>query len=1355
MGLYQRLGKVHEPPEILTRRSGSAARQPCATAGAASERIRLECTASKHTPSEAVPTMLILRGAPALSAFRHGKLLEQLSQKVPAVTGLYAEFAHFADTDGELTADQQQVLGRLLKYGPSVPVQEPAGRLFLVVPRLGTISPWASKASDIAHNCGLQSIQRLERGIAYYVAGDLSDADAEQVSAQLHDRMTQRVLGQLEQAADMFSHAQPRPMTSVDILAGGRDALAQANIDLGLALAEDEVDYLVTAFQGLKRNPNDIELMMFAQANSEHCRHKIFNASWDIDGQAQDKSLFGMIKNTYQMHSEGVLSAYKDNASVIVGNVAGRFYPNPETRQYGAVQEPVHILMKVETHNHPTAIAPFSGASTGSGGEIRDEGATGRGAKPKAGLTGFTVSNLRIPGFEQPWEQAYGKPERIVDALDIMIEGPLGGAAFNNEFGRPALTGYFRTFEQSINTPHGEEVRGYHKPIMLAGGMGNIREDHVQKGEITVGAKLIVLGGPAMLIGLGGGAASSVATGASSADLDFASVQRENPEMERRCQEVIDRCWQLGDANPIAFIHDVGAGGISNAFPELVNDGGRGGRFELRNVPNDEPGMAPHEIWSNESQERYVLAVSAVDFERFKAICERERCPFAVVGEATEEQHLTVTDSHFDNTPVDMPLDVLLGKPPRMHRSVTREAELGDDFDPSELDLDTAVQRVLSHPAVASKSFLITIGDRTITGLVARDQMVGPWQVPVADCAVTATSFDVYTGEAMAMGERTPLALLDAPASGRMAIGETITNLAASHIDKLSDIKLSANWMSAAGHPGEDARLYDTVKAVGMELCPELGITIPVGKDSMSMKTKWSEEGIEKSVTSPMSLIITGFAPVTDIRKTLTPQLRMDKGETDLILIDLGRGKNRMGASILAQTYGKIAAQAPDVDDAEDLKAFFAVIQGLNADGHLLAYHDRSDGGLVTTVLEMAFAGHCGLDLHLDPLTDSKADIPAILFNEELGAVIQVRQDATPDVLVQFSAAGLGEQCVAVIGKPVNNAEISISLNGEVLFDDDRRMLQRQWAETSYQIQRLRDNADCADQEFDLLLEEDNPGLSVKLGFDVNDDIAAPYIKKGVRPQVAILREQGVNGQVEMAAAFDRAGFAAIDVHMSDILAGRVDFEAFKGLVACGGFSYGDVLGAGEGWAKSALFNSRARDAFQAFFERNDSFALGVCNGCQMMSNLHELIPGTEYWPHFVRNRSEQFEARVAMVEVQKSNSIFLQGMAGSRMPIAIAHGEGHAEFASEEALLEADVSGCVALRYVDNHGKVTEAYPANPNGSPRGITGLTSRDGRVTIMMPHPERVFRAVQNSWRPDEWQEDAALMRMFRNARVWVN
>ncbi|AFN76981.1 phosphoribosylformylglycinamidine synthase [Stutzerimonas stutzeri DSM 10701] len=1298
--------------------------------------------------------MLILRGAPALSAFRHGKLLAQLTAKVPAVSGLYAEFAHFAEVSGTLGADEEQVLARLLKYGPSVPVQEPAGRLFLVVPRFGTISPWSSKASDIAHNCGLSKIQRLERGIAFYVQGEFSDANAQLIAAALHDRMTQLVLERFEDAANLFSHAQPKPLTAVDVLGGGRAALEQANVGLGLALADDEIDYLVTSFTDLGRNPHDIELMMFAQANSEHCRHKIFNASWDIDGESQDKSLFGMIKNTYQMHSEGVLSAYKDNASVIVGHEAGRFYPNPETGEYAATRQPVHILMKVETHNHPTAIAPFPGAATGSGGEIRDEGATGRGSKPKAGLTGFTVSNLNIPDFEQPWEKPYGKPERIVTPLDIMIEGPLGGAAFNNEFGRPALAGYFRTFEQRVETPRGEEVRGYHKPIMLAGGMGNIREDHVQKGEISVGAKLIVLGGPAMLIGLGGGAASSMATGASSADLDFASVQRDNPEMERRCQEVIDRCWQLGEQNPIKFIHDVGAGGLSNAFPELVNDGGRGGRFDLRNIPNDEPGMAPHEIWCNESQERYVLSVDAGDFERFKAICERERCPFAVVGEATEELHLTVADSHFGNKPVNMPLNVLLGKTPRMHRSASREAELGDDFSAASVYLDEAVARVLRHPAVASKSFLITIGDRSITGMVARDQMVGPWQVPVADCAVTTTSYDVNTGEAMAMGERTPLALLDAPASGRMAIGETLTNLAAARIEKLSDIKLSANWMAAAGHPGEDARLYDTVRAVGMELCPQLGLTIPVGKDSMSMKTRWDEEGAEKSVTSPMSLVVSGFAPVVDVRQTLTPQLRLDKGATDLILIDLGRGQNRMGGSILAQVYGKLGRQAPDVDDAEDLQAFFAVIQGLNADGLLQAYHDRSDGGLLTTVLEMAFAGHCGLNLSLDGLLDDADEIPAVLFNEELGAVIQVRQDDTEIVLAQFSAAGLGD-CVAVIGQPINNGYVSISLGGNEVFSGDRRLLQQQWAETSYRIQRLRDNVDCADQEFDALLEEDNPGLSVKLSFDVNQDIAAPYIKRGVRPQVAVLREQGVNGQVEMAAAFDRAGFAAVDVHMSDILSGRISLEDFKGLVACGGFSYGDVLGAGEGWAKSILFNARARDGFQAFFERSDSFALGVCNGCQMMSNLHELIPGSESWPHFVRNRSEQFEARVAMVQVQESPSIFLQGMTGSRLPIAIAHGEGHAEFENEAALLEADLSGTVALRYIDNHGRVTERYPANPNGSPRGITGLTTRDGRVTIMMPHPERVFRAVTNSWRPDEWQEDGGWMRMFRNARVWVD
>ncbi|WP_407363046.1 phosphoribosylformylglycinamidine synthase [Pseudomonas luteola] len=1299
--------------------------------------------------------MLILRGAPALSSFRHGKLLDQLTRKVPGVSGLYAELAHFAEVVGTLTAEEEHVLERLLKYGPSVPVQEPVGRLFLVVPRFGTISPWSSKATDIAHNCGLAKVERIERGVAYYIAGDLSDADVQAVAATLHDRMTQLVLGGLDEAEALFSHATPKPLTVIDILNGGRAALEKANSELGLALADDEIDYLVKSFQGLGRNPHDIELMMFAQANSEHCRHKIFNASWDIDGEGQEKSLFGMIKNTYEMHREGVLSAYKDNAAVIEGFTAGRFYPDPQTHQYSANQEPIHILMKVETHNHPTAIAPFPGASTGSGGEIRDEGATGRGAKPKAGLTGFTVSNLNIPGFEQPWEKPYGKPERIVTPLDIMIEGPLGGAAFNNEFGRPALAGYFRTFEQAVETPRGEEVRGYHKPIMLAGGMGNIRADHVQKGDISVGGKLIVLGGPAMLIGLGGGAASSMSTGSSSADLDFASVQRENPEMERRCQEVIDRCWQMGDKNPITFIHDVGAGGLSNAFPELVNDAGRGGRFELRNVPNDEPGMSPLEIWCNESQERYVLSVDAENFETFMAICERERCPFAVVGEATEERRLTVADSHFENNAVDMPLDVLLGKPPRMHRSATREEALGDDFDGAGLELKEAVERVLRHPAVASKSFLITIGDRTITGLVARDQMVGPWQVPVADCAVTATSYTVYTGEAMAMGERTPLALLDAAASGRMAVGETLTNLASARIEKISDIKLSANWMAAAGHPGEDARLYDTVKAVGMELCPALGITIPVGKDSMSMKTRWEENGQDKSVTSPLSLVVTGFAPVQDIRQTLTPELRMDKGETDLILIDLGRGQNRLGGSILAQVHNKIGHKTPDVDDAEDLKAFFAVIQGLNKDGLILSYHDRSDGGLITTLVEMAFAGHCGLSLKLDALAATRDELTRALFAEELGAVIQVPQDFTSEVLAQFTAAGL-EDCVAVIGQPVNGYEVNITYNEQNVFKAERRSLQRIWSETSYQIQRLRDNADCAQQEYDALLEENNPGLSAKLSFDPNENIAAPYIKTGIRPQVAVLREQGVNGQVEMAAAFDRAGFASVDVHMSDILAGRVDLNDFKGVVACGGFSYGDVLGAGEGWAKSILFNARARDAFQQFFERTDSFTLGVCNGCQMVSNLRELVPGSEFWPRFVRNRSEQFEARIAMLQVQESPSLFFAGMAGSRMPIAIAHGEGHAEFRDAAALQAADASGTVSLRFVDNHGRVTETYPANPNGSPLGITGLTSRDGRVTIMMPHPERVFRAVQNSWIPRDWQgEDGGWMRMFRNARVWVD
>ena len=888
---------------------------------------------------------------------------------------------------------------------------------------------------------------------------------------------------------------------------------------------------------------------------------------------------------------------------------------------------------------------------------------------------------------------------------------------------------------------------------MIAGGMGNIRAGHVEKAEIPVGAKLIVLGGPAMLIGLGGGAASSMDTGSSAEDLDFASVQRENPEMERRCQEVIDRCWQLGDKNPIAFIHDVGAGGLSNAFPELVNDGGRGGRFQLRNVPNDEPGMSPLAIWSNESQERYVMAVDNSDFDRFQAICERERCPFAVVGEATEEQLLSLSDSHFDNKPVDMPLSVLLGKPPRMHRSVEREAEPSDEFDASVLPLEEAVNRVLRLPSVASKSFLITIGDRSITGLVARDQMVGPWQVPVADCAVTASSFDVYTGEAMAMGERTPLALLDAPASGRMAVAEAITNLAASRIDSISDIRLSANWMAAAGHPGEDARLYDTVRAVGMELCPALGITVPVGKDSMSMKTRWDEAGEDRSVTSPMSLVVTGFAPVQDVRATLTPQLHLDQGATDLILIDLGRGKNRLGGSALAQVYNSIGQTAPDLDDAEDLKAFFAVIQGLNQDELLLAYHDRSDGGLLTTLAEMAFAGHCGLKIQLDVLADAASELPAVLFNEELGAVIQVRQSDTEAVLSQLSAAGLGD-CSAVIGQPQTPQDFWFTFADENVLTGTRANWQRAWSETSWHIQRLRDNPDCADQEFELLADDTNPGLQALLSFDINEDVAAPYISGSARPRIAILREQGVNGQTEMAAAFTRAGFTAVDVHMSDILSGRVHLEDFRGLVACGGFSYGDVLGAGEGWAKSILFNAQAREDFSAFFARPDTFALGVCNGCQMLSNLRELIPGSEHWPRFVRNRSEQFEARVAMVEIQPSPSIFLSGMVGSQLPIAIAHGEGHAEFADTAAVDACEASNSVALRYVDNRGRMTERYPANPGGSARGITGLTTRDGRVTIMMPHPERVFRASQNSWHPRDWSEDGAWMRMFRNARVWV-
>ncbi len=1307
--------------------------------------------------------MLRLRGGQALSSFRLQRLTDALSQRVSGVSQVYAEFIHFADLERRLEPEQLSVLERLLCYASQAPARPPAGvvQQLLVVPRPGTVSAWSSKATDIAHNCGLALIRRLERGVVYTLAGDGLTSDVLDTSALsrikplIHDRMTEAVLTSLDEAEGLFRQQSPLPLTRVDVLGGGRFALAAANTALGLALAEDEIDYLVENFHLLARNPTDVELMMFAQANSEHCRHKIFNADWIIDGQAQDRSLFAMIRNTYETHPGPVLSAYSDNSAVMTGWPASRFVPAARDGAYQRVEGMVHILMKVETHNHPTAISPFPGAATGSGGEIRDEGATGRGSKPKAGLCGFSVSNLHLPDSPQPWESEHGRPGRIASALDIMLEGPLGAAAFNNEFGRPNLCGYFRTFEERVPGPDGPEVRGYHKPIMLVGGVGTIRSEHVHKSDIPPGAQLIVLGGPAMLIGLGGGAASSMATGERQEDLDFASVQRGNPEMQRRCQEVIDRCWQRGAANPILSIHDVGAGGLSNALPELVYDSGRGGRFELRTVPCDDPGMSPMAIWCNEAQERYVLAVRAEDLETFRVLCERERCPYAVIGEATQEQHLLLGDGHFDNTPIDMPLEVLLGKPPKMLRDVHHRTFHKHPFQTTGIDPMDAALRVLHLPAVADKSFLITIGDRTVTGLVARDQMVGPWQVPVSDVAVTLSDYSAYTGEAMAVGERTPLALLDHAASARMAVGEALTNLAAARIEALEDSVLSANWMAPAGHPGEDAGLYAAVRAVGMELCPALGIAIPVGKDSMSMKTVWCEGGKEHTVTAPLSLIVSAFARVSDARHTLTPQLRTDCGDTDLILIDLGKGHHRLGGSALAQVYKQIGRQAPDLDDTQAFKAFFCAIQTLNARGRLLAYHDRSDGGLLACACEMAFAGHCGISLRLDELG---GDPLAALFSEELGALIQVRHQDTDEVLAWLHDAGLGHHS-HVLGGLNDEDRIVFSHARRELLAAERTCFQRAWSETSYHMQALRDNPACARQHYAALLDTRDPGLHAVLSFDPCDDVAAPYIAHGRRPRVAVLREQGVNGQVEMAAAFDRAGFTSIDVHMSDILSGRVVLSGFDGLVACGGFSYGDVLGAGEGWAKSILFNARAHDAFAAFFADRNRFALGVCNGCQMLSTLRALIPGTTHWPHFVRNASEQFEARLSMVEVLDSRSLFLDGMAGSRLPVAVAHGEGRAEFAADKDRIGGAArvlaAAGVALRFVDNYGQATEAYPANPNGSPLGITGLCNEDGRITIMMPHPERVFRTVQHSWHPDDWDETAPWLRVFRNARVWLD
>jgi phosphoribosylformylglycinamidine synthase len=1288
-----------------------------------------------------MPEILKLRGGPALSAFRLEKLHARLAEIAPGARIAGAEFRHFVETAHALDARERAVLDQLLVYGEPVQPAPPAGLLYLVVPRLGTISPWSSKATDIARQCGLPAVQRIERGIAYYAEG--GGGRRQQMAALLHDRMTETVLDSLDQAEQLFRHVEPRPLASIDIFARGRAALEEANRAMGLALSADEIDYLLENFRAIGRNPTDAELTMFAQANSEHCRHKIFNASWVIDGKAETHTLFGMVRETERANPQGTVLAYSDNSAIMEGREIERFYPGAGGR-YAYHRESTHTLMKVETHNHPTAISPFPGAATGSGGEIRDEGATGRGARPKAGLAGFSVSNLRIPGGLQPWEADHGKPARIASALDIMLEGPIGAAAFNNEFGRPNLAGYFRSFEIEA----GGELRGYHKPIMIAGGVGNIAARDAFKLGLPPGSLLIQLGGPGMLIGMGGGAASSMTTGANTEDLDFDSVQRGNAEIQRRAQEVIDRCWQLGEANPILSIHDVGAGGLSNALPELAHGAGRGAKLDLRAVPSEEPGMSPREIWCNEAQERYVLAVLPARIAEFRAICERERCPFAVLGAATQEQHLTLVDERYANKPVDMDLGILLGKPPRMLREVTRRAHALPPFSAADIDLKEACHRVLCHPTVADKTFLISIGDRTVGGLCARDPFVGPWQTPVADCAVTLLGFGEYAGEAYCMGERAPLAIIDAPASGRMAVGEALTNLAAAPVE-LARVKLSANWMAAAGHAGEDAALFDTVRAVALELCPALGISIPVGKDSLSMKTTWEEVGRNKEVVAPLSLIVSAFAPCADARRVLTPQLRLDAGASVLILVDLGRGKNRLGGSILAQVYGQMGNAAPDVDDAGSLKLFFNAVQALNRDGLLLAYHDRSDGGLFATLCEMAFTAHCGLNLDLDAICvgGKQERVLAALFAEELGAVLQVRLQDRDAVLARLHAGNLQAQA---IGSPNQSDDIRLMRGAAPVLTQTRIDLQRAWCETTWRMQALRDHPECAREEYERILDAGDPGLHAKLGFDPAADVAAPYIATGARPKIAVLREQGVNGHVEMAAAFDRAGFDADDVHMSDIIAGRVSLSNYKGVTACGGFSYGDVLGAGEGWAKSILLNARARDEFEAFFGRGEVFALGVCNGCQMMSNLHQIIPGTAHWPKFLKNRSEQFEARFVMVEVAESPSLFFAGMAGSRMAVATAHGEGRAVFADSDAQAKA----LVALRFVDNRGAATELYPANPNGSPAGITGLTTADGRFTIVMPHPERVFRSVQQSWHPREWAEDSPWMRMFRNARAWV-
>ena len=1287
--------------------------------------------------------MLLLRGGPAATPFKLQRQLQSVQKLVPKVSSLEAHWIYFAERSGVLESDQIGILRSLLSVETALSQNYKLDEEFIVSPRIGTISPWSSKATDIVEHCGLGVTGRVERGVIYKVPGwsGLSPQDRIVITTELHDRMTQSVLEDITQIEGLFVRHKPTPVRQLESIENLATDLTKLNGELGLALSEDEIEYLVSNYKELDRCPTDVELMMFAQANSEHCRHKIFNASWTIDGKAEESSLFSVIKTTHLNSPQGVLSAYKDNAAVMEGHEGERFYPDADTC-YHYSREDIHILMKVETHNHPTAISPFPGASTGSGGEIRDEGATGRGSQPKAGLCGFSVSNLQLPELTEPWETNYGKPDRIVSALEIMIDGPLGAAAFNNEFGRPNLLGYFRTFEQEVSGV----VRGYHKPIMIAGGLGNIREDHVEKNSIPPGTPIVVLGGPAMLIGLGGGAASSMASGSSDEHLDFASVQRDNPEMERRCQEVINRCWGLQKNNPIISIHDVGAGGLSNALPEILHDSHRGGHIQLRKVPNAEPGMSPMEIWCNEAQERYVLAIEKDQLPKFEQLCKRERCPYAIVGEATKEQLLLVHDTHFDNTPIDMPMEVLLGKPPKVARETSRPENSNASFDYSNVDINEALRRVLRCPTVASKKFLITIGDRTVTGMVARDQMVGPWQVPVADVAVTTSGYKSITGEAMAMGERTPLALIAGPNSARMAIAEAITNLLAADWETTRDVRLSANWMAAANFGNEDAILFDTVEAAA-ELCRGLDIAIPVGKDSLSMQTIWQDQNSEKKVVAPVSLIVSAFVPATDVRNTWTPQIRFDQGTSYLVLLDLGCKQNRLGGSCLNQVFNIVDSRIPDLDSAALLRKLISYIMRLRKEINVLSYHDRSDGGLLVTLCEMAFASRCGLKLQLDSLGD---DPLASLFSEEVGCVLQVSADQLDQVVLFAKQSGL-EDCLHVLGQPQQDESIEFSFGGKAVVKATRTELEQLWSQPSFQLQKLRDNEVCATQEFELISDYSHQGLIADLTFDLNEDVAAPYINKGVQPKVAILREQGVNGHVEMAAAFDRAGFAAVDVHMTDLLTGKHDLADFKMLAACGGFSYGDVLGAGSGWANNIIYNSRLEEQFNVFFSRSDVLALGVCNGCQMMSQLTSIIPGSKLWPKFVRNTSEQFEARLVNVKINTSSSVILKGMENSILPVAVAHGEGRVFSNSFSALEQSDV---IAMQYVNSAGEATEKYPLNPNGSPAGVAAVCNDDGRFTIMMPHPERLFRTVQYSWSPADWQEDGPWMRMFRNARMAI-